>query len=777
MLVPGQTLRNIELAELLGTASGEILVLQVLQGGMGAVAKIQDTRGRLFALKFLELKGVESAALERFRREVQIWVTAASCDAVVDVLGTLRINEIPAVCAEWMPGGDLIRLMQSSDPRIFYSTLDRIIAALDWVHREYQIIHRDIKPSNILLDQNGAPYISDWGIGKVEFRTEDIPRKGAAHPKENQAPPSAILTRTGQTLGTIPYCSPEQILNSSAVDFRSDQYSLGCLMYQWETGTPPYMGTRWEEIARQQLESPAPKIGGFFRKSRFGAESVIERCLMKRAEDRFASYGELRNAVRRCATRVKINIPESEVSRRRVLPLVGNDQFSQVTLKAIGDKGYGLIEQDEWKGFIREAEVLSSVGEWQKAYDIYARCWLPSFYPDDIAGINPNIGVAINLAWCLVNLGRAEEAIEVLGTIPESQKTDAAYFVILGNALNHLGKYSEAERINSRGLKVFPDDSDLLGNMTVCLTFQGKHFPALSVARKRLALDRNVHSLEEAGVVHQSIGADLVRSDFPKALEHLTTAARLFAEARKDNPVYSPAQVNLARTLFEIGLYDDAMHTASTFPMEPYCGRERGILIAECLNRTGAAKECLEFCQKWRESFHNEARFLRVEAETIADFYFIGMNTKDGRRVVVAECVEFFSGIIADVGKRRPSDFGYLARIEEWLGRPEKAMSIAKEAQSFYGNKGEVLYDHALLYGLSREWKTSYEHSQRACKSQPWHPPAWRQRAWIEQNLGMSLAAKRSKDRGEELTKRIERLQTAAGDSLRSAGIIHDFLG
>jgi serine/threonine protein kinase len=193
VLVPGQTLRNIELAELLGTASGEILVLQVLQGGMGAVAKIQDTRGRLFALKFLELKGVESAALERFRREVQIWVTAASCDAVVDVLGTLRINEIPAVCAEWMPGGDLIRLMQSSDPRIFYSTLDRIIAALDWVHREYQIIHRDIKPSNVLLDQNGgALYL---GLGYWEGRIQD----GRHSSKRSRAP----KRKPGPTLGNL----------------------------------------------------------------------------------------------------------------------------------------------------------------------------------------------------------------------------------------------------------------------------------------------------------------------------------------------------------------------------------------------------------------------------------------------------------------------------------------------------------------------------------------------------------------------------------------------
>ena len=93
------------------------------------------------------------------------------------------------------------------------------------------------------------------------------------------------------------------------------------------------------------------------------------------------------------------------------------------------------------------------------------------------------------------------------------------------------------------------------------------------------------------------------------------------------------------------------------FPKEPFYGRERGILIAECLNRVGSASECLEFCAKWKSSLKSEVRFLRVEAETIADFYFVGMQTKDGNRVVVPECVSFFTEVIKDSAKRQLSDF------------------------------------------------------------------------------------------------------------------------
>ena len=553
MLVSGQQFRNQQLAELLRLKSDQFLVLQVIRGGMGAVAKIQAKEGRAFALKFLELNEEGADILERFRREVQVWVTASSCTAVVEVWGTLRINETPVVCAEWMPGGDISELMKSTEPSTFYSVLDTVIAGLDWVHQEYKIIHRDIKPSNILLDGSGSPYISDWGIGKVAFHNELRPSERVAPPDAKRVALQGTLTSTGRIVGTIPYCSPEQILNSSTVDFRSDMYSLGCLMYQWETGAPPFVDSKWEEVARKHLEIPVPRIGGFLRRSRFGAESVVYKCLEKNPDDRLTSYSELREALRRQAHRLHISVSKSEISRRRSMPLVGHDQFAKLQPSIAGTKGYGLFERKEIDAFILEAEALSSVGEWQKACDIYSRLWVPDFYPEDIAEINPNITYAINLGSLLVNLGKVQEAVTILKTIPEPQRFYAAYFVNIGNALNHLGRYDEAEMSSLHGLKRFPDDADILGNLTISLTFQGKHLDALPIALKRLSLERNVHSLEEAGLVLKSIGADLVKSDFPKALEHFTIAAGLFSESLANNPLYSPPRQNLARTLFEIG--------------------------------------------------------------------------------------------------------------------------------------------------------------------------------------------------------------------------------
>ena len=772
MLVPGQTIRNLQLAELLRLKSDQFLVLQVIRGGMGAVAKIQDKEDRVYALKFFELTEGGTDILERFRREVQVWVTASSCDAVVEVWGTLRINETPVVCAEWMPGGDISVLMKSTEPGYFYSILDRVIAGLDWVHEQYKIVHRDIKPSNILLDGSGSPYISDWGIGKVAFQNERRPSERTNSKNVQSIALQGTLTSTGRIVGTIPYCSPEQILNSSTVDFRSDMYSLGCLMYQWETGVPPFVDSRWEEVARKHLESPVPRIGGFLRRSRFGAESVIHRCLEKNPSDRFTAYSELRESLRRQAHRLHISVPKNEVSRRRSMPLVGHDQFAKLKPSVSGTKGYGLFEKKEIDAFILEAEALASVGEWQKAYDIYSRLWLPDFYPDDIVEINPNIRCAISLGSLLVNLRRAEEAVQILTTIPATQRIYAEYFVNMGNALNHLGRYAEAESVGDLGLKMFPDDGDILGNLTISLTFQGKHLEALPFATKRLSIERNVHSLEETGLVLKSIGTDLVHSDFPKALEYLTNAAGLFSESLANNPLYCPPRQNLARTLFDMGLFSEAMDVASMFPKEPFYGRERGILIAECLNRVGSASQCMDFCAKWKSDLKSEVRFSRVEAETIADFYFVGMQTKDGNRVVVPECVNFFTDVVKDSAKRQLSDFGYLARIEEWLGNPDAALLIAKQAHELFGDKWEVFHSYAWLRGRTEQWESAYISSKKVCELAPWHPPVWRQRTWIEEHLGMSMQAASSRTQGDELRRTIEKMREAVRETLRRKRVI-----
>jgi tetratricopeptide (TPR) repeat protein len=761
MLTPGRRFNHQQLADILDLQSIEFGVQRVLRGGMASVAMVQSDNGRVYALKFLDLENTDSEAMERFRREVQIWVTASSCQAVVKVLGTLRIDEAPVVCAEWMSGGDLSRLMSSVEPGIFYPAFDRIIAGLEWVHETYKIIHRDLKPSNILLNDKGEVFVSDWGIGKVAFEAEKL-REAIALSKDHPAGFLGSLTRTGQVVGTVHYCSPEQILSSAEVDFRSDIYSLGCLMFEWEVGIPPFLDAEWAEIARMHLDSPPPRISDASRKSKFGADSVIYRCLQKRPDQRFKSYQDLRIALREQAARQGIRYELAQVGGCKK-PLVGYGEISDIKLASKGSTGWGLIDFTEAEGYIAEAEVLMSLLEWQKAYDILFRFWVPDFYPD---GQMINVVLAVNLAQCLTHLSRSNEAIYVLGTIPDSQRA-AEVFVNWSNALNHLALFLKAESIAAEGLARYPDDSDLLGNLTIALTGQGKHQPALLFAKKRLAIERNVHSLEEIARVLVSIGIELFHLDYPKAIEHLSSAVEVLTEANALNPHYAVVRLRLAETLFSMTFYGEAQEVADKLPNGPVWGLAKVVLHAECLNRVSAASECLEFCAKWEKYFPGEPRLLRVEFETIADFYFVGQHTTEGRKVIVPECVEFFAAIVTNEEKRQITDFAYSARIEEWLEAPERAMSFAKQAHSIYGDRWEVYFRYADLMARAGDWQLAYQNLKTACELAPWHPPVWRLRRWIETELGLIEAALSSERHEQDLQVQRKNVEDAARKRLR----------
>jgi serine/threonine protein kinase/Flp pilus assembly protein TadD len=766
MLTTKQSIRNQQLADVTGQDSNEFRVLQVIRGGMGTCAKVQGESGAIFALKCLELEDANQEAYDRFRREVEIWATAASCEVVVDVYGVIRINEIPAVCSSWMEGGDLSRLMSSADPKIFYVTLDRIIAGLEWVYQKYNIIHRDIKPANILLDSAGRPFITDWGIGKVAFEDDATPVKDNAAARMKPSSVSEQLTQTGRLLGTIPYCSPEQVLGSRTIDFRSDIYSLGCLIYQWETGVVPFSGSTWQEVARKHLDSPVPKIGGIFTRSRLGADEAIYRSLEKKPEDRYGSYQEFRKALRNFALKRKIDLPIFEAKPRRPMPLVGHDQFARLKPAVTGTRGWGLFELEDIKPHIAEAEVLCAAGEWQKAYDILSRFWHP-----ELSRTNLGAYFAINMGHCLVSLGRANEAIEVMRAIPSSQELSAEYYLNLGDAFLHAKRFKESEEVSRQGLKAFSNDQGIIGNLTISLNCQDRRTEALPFALKRLELGRDVHSLEEAANVLSGLGRDLLASNAPKGFEYLRQSASLCDEALHLNPLYHNSRNNLAITLFDLDLLTEALDTAASLPSDRFWSRRKVVLHAKCLNRTAAVDECLEFCAKWIKQFPEEVELQRAQAEIIADFRSIGYETKDGARIIVPECVDFFTKIVKNTENRKPSDFGHLARLLHWWGRPDEARDTLLKDQSIYGDKWEVLFDLAWLHWTESDLNTAYAISKRACLAVPWLPKVWEQRSFLEGQLGVPVA-KNSQLKADDLKERIKSLRNATLNYFHSLQIV-----
>jgi eukaryotic-like serine/threonine-protein kinase len=229
-------------------------ILQVLGGGgMGVVYKAEDLKlGRRVAIKFLpaEMAG-DPKAFERLEREAR----AASALEHPNICPIYELGEYegqPFIVMQLLEGQTLQEKIESaaqgekqlSANEVVDFSL-QILAGLEAAH-EKGIIHRDIKPANIFITSRGEVKILDFGLAKiVEEDRAHPPNSEQANLTETVAPMAAFsglrLTRTGTTVGTAHYMSPEQV-RGEPLDPRTDVFSFGLVMYEMATGQRSFPG-------------------------------------------------------------------------------------------------------------------------------------------------------------------------------------------------------------------------------------------------------------------------------------------------------------------------------------------------------------------------------------------------------------------------------------------------------------------------------------------------------------------------------------------------------
>jgi WD40 repeat protein len=210
------------------------------QGGMGAVYAVRDAGGRQAALKLVLVQ--DPSFLERFNREAHAALTLKH-DNICQTYEVLTEYGIPGIAMELLPGGSLADLVKTRGARPWpeVAALGAGIArGLAAIHTR-GMVHRDLKPANILLDQQGRPKISDFGL----IRSQGLAQAGAAQ----------SLTKTGDVLGTYEYLAPEQA-ESAKVDYRADLYSLGVVLYELLSGKTPFVGQGYSLIRQHLTEKP-----------------------------------------------------------------------------------------------------------------------------------------------------------------------------------------------------------------------------------------------------------------------------------------------------------------------------------------------------------------------------------------------------------------------------------------------------------------------------------------------------------------------------------------
>jgi serine/threonine-protein kinase len=248
------------------------------RGGMATVYRAHDPNsGREVAIKVLPREMLHDPQFRsRFEREIKL-IASLEHPAIVPVYDMGEFNEQPYFVMRFMSGGSLSDVIEQGPMPIQDAAriVEKVAQGLAFAHRK-GIIHRDLKPDNILFDENGEPFISDFGVAKL---TES----------------SSNLTGSG-VIGTPAYMSPEQA-QGAEVDYRSDVYGLGVIVYQMLSGHQPYSADTPMGVVVKHITDPVPEILKVLPNLQPEVDAVIKTAMAKDKSQRYENTIELAKAL------------------------------------------------------------------------------------------------------------------------------------------------------------------------------------------------------------------------------------------------------------------------------------------------------------------------------------------------------------------------------------------------------------------------------------------------------------------------------------------------
>jgi serine/threonine protein kinase len=550
------------------TIVGEFLIQDIFGGegksGMGVVYLVTSRKyNRPFVLKTFQKDNYNS--IERFRSEAEVWVASGIHPNIVQALFVDEINEKLFIGAEFIAPDDYGRntithyLEQggTSNQNIIKWTAQFCYGMNQAVSKGLKV-HRDIKPDNLMVDSNGNLKITDFGLSKFsnEFKVlnasidqKDKDNGGFLNKFKGLFGNQKIedknigLTNEGSFLGTILYASPEQIINSSSVDFRSDIYSFGIVLYQLiSLGSFPYSlvgKTTIETLALMHLQEPIVKIN-------HPLASIAYKCLSRNINQRYQTFQELLKDLKPIADSLKIKLPNNKTEIDASLRELYIQSF---TYRSLGDLNKAkelitkYISQDKndssaWslKGRIEyeQGETKEAIKSTLNSYEIDA---------NNSQTCN-NLGIFYKQQNDLPNAERfLYEAIEIDPYNSGALTNSAILYEEKGN-------FPLAADLIVRAIKLAPDKKTLhfnAGNIAANVSRQ-KHFDkAINILELLIKVDKgNINNWFNLGLNYQ-------------LTQKPNEAIKCFKFAEEQMPDDEQILILLVKLNGEIGNYDEAI--------------------------------------------------------------------------------------------------------------------------------------------------------------------------------------------------------------------------
>src|SRR6516162_7903916 len=260
-------------ARMLGDFGGYELLDEIGRGGQAVVYRAhQKSLNRTVALKLLSLgPWTTETHLKRFRREAE----AAASLQHPGIVPIYEVGERNGQCyfsMQFVEGGQLDEVV-TREPMPIRRAVELIVKVAATVHyaHEHGILHRDIKPGDILLDKNGEPHLTDFGLARLLDTQSSV-------------------TRTIDVLGTPSYMAPEQAAGETTkLSKATDVYGLGAVLYQLLTGQPPFAGGTTYETIKLLLETEPRQPRLLNAKIDRDLSTICLKCLEKDPQGRYSS--------------------------------------------------------------------------------------------------------------------------------------------------------------------------------------------------------------------------------------------------------------------------------------------------------------------------------------------------------------------------------------------------------------------------------------------------------------------------------------------------------